>query len=53
MYVEMGDDERTKMQLTSEHLPNPTVFVTTPKVGGTGLNLAAANHAVKLRSSGD
>jgi len=45
-YAEMGNDERTEMQLKLQDLPNPSVFVTTPKVGGTGLNLTAANHAV-------
>jgi len=46
MYAEMGNDERTEMQLKFQDSPNPSVFVTTPKVGGTGLNLTAANHAV-------
>jgi len=46
MFVEMGNDERTEMQLKFQDSPNPSVFVTTPKVGGTGLNLTAANHAV-------
>ena len=46
MYVEMGNVERTEMQLKFQDLPNPSVFVTTPKVGRTALNLTAANHAV-------
>jgi len=46
MYAEMGNDERTEMQLKVQESPNPYVFVTTPKVGWTGLNLTAANHAV-------
>jgi hypothetical protein len=46
MYAEMGNDERTEIQLKFEDSPNPSVFVTTPKVGGTGLNLTAANDAV-------
>jgi len=46
MYAEMGNDERTEMQLKFQDLPNLSVFVTTPKVGGTGLNHTAANHAV-------
>jgi hypothetical protein len=46
MYAEMGNDECTEMQLKFQDSPNPSVFVTTPKVGGTGLNLTAANHAV-------
>jgi SNF2 family DNA or RNA helicase len=46
MYVEMGNDECTEMQLKFQDSTNPSVFVTIPKVGGTGLNLTAANHAV-------
>jgi len=46
MYAEMGNDEHTEMQLKFQDSPNPSVLVTTPKVGGTGLNLPAANHAV-------
>jgi hypothetical protein len=46
MYAEMGKDERTEMQLKFQDSPNPSVFVTTPKVDGTGFNLTAANYAV-------
>ena len=46
MYAEMGNNERTEMQLKFQDSPNPYVFITTPKVGGTGLNHTAANHAV-------
>jgi len=46
MFAEMGNDERTEMQLKFQDSPNPSVFVTTPKVGGTGLNLTVANHAL-------
>ena len=46
MYAKMGNDERTEMQLKFQDSRNPSVFRTTPKVGGTGLNLTAANHAV-------
>jgi hypothetical protein len=46
MYAEMGNDKHTKMRLKFQGSPNPSVFVTTPKVGGTGLNLTAANYAV-------
>jgi hypothetical protein len=46
MYAEMGNDERTEMQLKFQDSRNPSVFVTTPKVGWTGLYLTAANHAV-------
>src|SRR5882757_700956 len=45
MFAEMGNDERTEMQLTFQDSPNLSGLVTTPKVGGTGLNLTAANHA--------
>jgi hypothetical protein len=51
MYAEMGNDERTEMQLKFQDLPNPSVFITAPKVGGTGLNLTAANHAVITQKS--
>jgi len=46
MYAEMGNDKRTEMQLMFQDLPSHSVFVTTPKAGGTGLKLTAANHAV-------
>jgi len=46
MYAEMGNDERTEMQLKFQDTRNPSVFIPTPKVGGTGLNHTAANHAV-------
>jgi len=46
MYAEMGNDERTEMQLKFQDLPDSSLFVTTPKVGGTGLNLTATNHPV-------
>jgi hypothetical protein len=46
MYAEMGNDERTEMQLKFQDSPNPSVFVTAPKEGGTGLNFTVANHAV-------
>jgi hypothetical protein len=46
IYAEMGNDGRTEMQLKFQDSPNPSVFVTTPKVDETGLNLTAANHAV-------
>jgi len=46
VYAEIGNNEGTEMQLKFQDSPNPSVFVTTPKVGGTGLNLTAANHAV-------
>jgi len=46
MYVEMGNDEGTEMPLKFQVSPNPFVFVTSPNVGGTDHNLAAANHRV-------
>jgi len=46
MYAEMGNDEYTEMQLKFQDSRNPSVSITRPKVGGTGLNLTAANHAV-------
>jgi hypothetical protein len=46
MYAEMGNDECTEIQLKFQDSPNPSVFVTTPKVGGTSRNFTAANHGV-------
>ena len=46
MYAEMGNDERTEMQPKFQDSPNSSVFVTTPKVGETGLNLTAPSYAV-------
>jgi hypothetical protein len=46
MFAEIGNNERTEMQLKFHDSPNPSVFVTTPKVGRKGLNRTAANHAV-------
>jgi hypothetical protein len=39
-------NESREMQLKFQDSPNPCVFVTTRKLGGTGLNLSAANNAV-------
>jgi len=46
MYTEMGNDEWTEMQLKFQDGRNPSVFITTPKVGRTGLSLTVANHAI-------
>jgi len=46
MYAGIGNDERTEMQLKFHDLPNHSVFVTTRRVGGMGLNPRAANYAV-------
>ena len=46
MYPKMGNDECTEMQLKFQNSRNPSVFISTPKVGVTGLNFTAANHAV-------
>jgi len=53
MYSEMGNDEWTEMQRKFKDLPNPSVFVTTPRVGGTGLDLTVANHAVMTQKFWD
>jgi hypothetical protein len=45
-YAELGNNERTEMQLELEDSRNFSMFVITPKVGGTSLNLKAANHTV-------
>jgi hypothetical protein len=46
LYVEIGNDDHTEMLFKFQERPNFSVFVTTPKVGGTDLNLTAANHVV-------
>jgi len=46
MYAEMGIDERTEMQLKYQDQQNPSLFVTTPNMGGTSPNHTAANQAV-------
>jgi len=46
LHAEMGNDEHTEMQLTFQDSQNPSVFITSPNVGWTGLNLTAENHAV-------
>ena len=46
LYAVMGNDERAETPLKFQDSCNPSVFVTTPTVGGTSLNLTAANHAV-------
>jgi len=45
-YAEMVYEQCVEMQLTFQDAQNPSVFITTPKVGGIGLNCTAANHAV-------
>jgi len=49
MFAEMANHERPEMQIKFPDSPNPSVFVTTPKVSGPGLNLTVANHAVITR----
>jgi SNF2 family DNA or RNA helicase len=46
MFAEIGNNKCTEMRLKFQDWPNLSVFVTTPKVGGSGLTLTAANHAV-------
>jgi len=46
MYAEMGNDKRTEMQIKLQDSRSLSEFLTTPKVGGTGLNLMAASPAV-------
>jgi len=46
MYAEMGNDERTEMRLKFQDSLNRSVFIMTPNVGLTGLNLTAVNHVV-------
>jgi len=44
MYAEMGHNEGTEVQLKFHDWKNPSEFVTTPTICGTGLNLTAGNH---------
>jgi SNF2 family DNA or RNA helicase len=46
MYAEMGNNERTEIHLKFQDSRNPSVFIPTPKVDVTGLNLTAVNQAV-------
>jgi len=46
MYAEMGSNERTEMHLKFQDSRNASVFIPTPKVDVTGLNLPAMNRAV-------
>jgi hypothetical protein len=46
MYAKIDNDEYTEMQLKFQDSQNPSVFITTPKVGKTDLNVTAANHSV-------
>jgi hypothetical protein len=45
MYAELGNDEHAEMLLKLHDLPNPSVFETTSKLGGTGLILTVPTHA--------
>jgi len=40
----MGNDGRTVRELILQDSQNHSIYITTPKMGGTGLNLTAANH---------
>jgi hypothetical protein len=42
----MGNNEHTERQLKFQDSRNPSVFKSTPKASGIGLNLTAANYAV-------
>ena len=44
MYIEMDNDELTEMQRKFQDSQSLYVFLTTPKVGDTGVNHTAANH---------
>jgi SNF2 family DNA or RNA helicase len=46
MHAEIGNDECTEMQHIFQDSHNPSVFITTPKAGGTSINLIAANYPV-------
>jgi len=46
MYAAMGNDECTEMELKFQDSGNPSVFVTTPKVGRAGANLTTAKNVL-------
>jgi hypothetical protein len=52
IYVEMGNNKYTEMQLTFSDSTNTSMFKTTPKVDGTGLYLPAVNHMVLTKKFG-
>jgi hypothetical protein len=45
-YVELGNADHTEWQLIFQDSRNPSVFVTTPTVGGTALWLTDTNRAI-------
>ena len=49
MFSEDSAERRTELMSEFQNSPCCTVFITTTKIGGTGLNLVAANHAVVLQ----
>jgi hypothetical protein len=46
MYADMGNDERTEMQLKFQDSRNLSLFVSTPTAGRTGQYLTPSNHRV-------
>jgi len=46
IYAEMAIDGCTEMQPEFQDSQNPAVFISTPSVSRTGINLTAANYAV-------
>ena len=49
MLSDDSPDNRTELMNEFQNTARCAVFLTTTKVGGTGLNLVAANHAVILQ----
>jgi hypothetical protein len=49
MVSEDSADRRSEVMSDFQNSPWCSVFITTTKIGGTGLNLVAANHAVILQ----
>jgi hypothetical protein len=42
-------ENATEIECALQNSCNPSVFITTPRVGGTGLNLTAATYTVITR----
>jgi len=46
IYADIGKDDDTEMQRRFQYSQHPSVFITAPTVGGTGLTLTAGNSAL-------
>lgn len=49
MYTKMGNDECLEMQFNFPDLQNPSLLISTPKVGATDLTLSTINYSVIIQ----